>query len=246
MPSATLRSCIVAEEGYTFLSLDAVQIELKVLAILSQDLAMLEDLRTGDLHLATAIRMFGWTDNEEEMVKRRYDGKQANFAMVYGADEYKLAEMLSCSVEEALEFMQEHRTAYPVFYQWAKDRVVQAKEDGFVINMFGRIRPLPELYAGSWKMREKAEREVVNTICQGTAVDIVKKAMIVLRRELLHPEVRMVLQVHDEILLECPDNLIGETLEKSKELSSYFPDYPFSIKVGKVYGEMIDVSDIQQ
>ena len=94
MPN-TLRSCIIADDGYTFLSLDADQIELKVLAILSQDPQMLEDMRTEDLHMATAIRMLGWTDDEEEMKKRRYDAKQANFAMVYGADEYKLAEVLA-------------------------------------------------------------------------------------------------------------------------------------------------------
>jgi len=166
MPS-TLRSCIIAEEGYTFISLDASQIELRVLAILSQDPQMLEDLKTGDLHLATAIHMFGWTDNEADMKSRRYKAKQSNFAEVYGANEFKLSEMLECTVEEALEFIAERHRIYPVLYQWIEATKVKAREDGFVVNIFGRIRPLPELSAGSWKMREKAERECVNTIIQG-------------------------------------------------------------------------------
>jgi len=166
MSNPTLRSCIIAEQGYTFLSLDASQIELRVLAILSQDPQMLEDLKEGDLHQATATRMYGWIEDEVERKKKRYDAKQGNFAMVYGADEYKLSEMLECSVEEALEFMADHKEAYPRLYQWMEERKTQAKEDGFVVNMFGRVRPLPELYAGSFKIREKAEREIVNTIVQ--------------------------------------------------------------------------------
>jgi len=211
MSNPTLRSCIVAEEGYTFLALDASQIELRVLAILSQDPQMLEDLRTSDLHLATAVRMFGWTDDEEVMKKRRYAAKQANFALVYEASEFKLAEMLECSVEEALEFMADHRDAYPILYQWMDATKIKAKEDGFVVNMFGRIRPLPELYAGSWKMREEAEKEIVNTIVQGTAVDIVKKMMLYLKGA-FDPSVRLVLQVHDEVLWEVPDELLDNIL----------------------------------
>lgn len=238
----TLRSCIISEEGYTFLSLDASQIELRVLAVLSGDPQMLEDLETGDLHMATAIRMFGWTDDEEVMKKRRYDAKQCNFACVYGADEYKLAEMFECSIEEALQFMAEHRAAYPVFYEWKDKMIRKAKEDGFVVNMFGRIRPLPELYAGSFKIREKAEREVVNTICQGSAVDIVKLAMLHLRR-VFDIMVRLVLQVHDEILWEVPDSLLSQCLEQCKELEQVFPQYPFSISIGKCYGELREVKD---
>ncbi len=233
----TLRSCIVAESGYTFLSLDANQIELRVLAILSQDPRMLEDLRTGDLHMATAVRMFGHTDDEAEMKSRRYKAKQGNFANVFEAGEETLAGLLECSEEEAAEFMQEHRDTYPTLYQWMDDTKAKAKEDGYVINMFGRIRPLPELYDGSWRMRERAEKKIVNTIVQGTAVDIVKLAMLCLRG-LFSKEVRLVLQVHDEILWECPDSLLQQSQEQCQELTGAFPDYPFSISTGKVYGEM--------
>ena len=237
----TLRSCIVAESGYTYLILDASQLELRVLALLSQDPRMLEDLKTSDLHMATAIRMLGQTDDEALMKKRRYGAKQANFALVYDAGVDKLAEMLECTVEEAEQFMADHKDTYPVLYTWMETTKAKAKEDGYVVNIFGRIRPLPELYAGSWRMREGAEREIVNTIVQGTAVDIVKLCMIRLRKEILDPRVRIVLQVHDEILLEVPDNLLLHTINGLSEIPSYFPDYPFSTKVGKCYGELVDV-----
>lgn len=223
----TLRSCIIAEESYTFLSLDASQIELRVLAILSQDPAMLEDLKSGDLHQATADRM-GCS---------RYDAKQGNFANVYGAGEETLAGLLECSIEEAREFMTDHENAYPVLYQWKRDTITQAKEDGYVISMFGRIRPLPELFAGSFGIREKAEKEVVNTLCQGTAVDIVKKAMLYLRG-IFGGGIRLVLQVHDEIVWECPDEHLVWALEQCQGLKQAFPDYPFKVVTGKVYGEM--------
>ncbi len=236
----TLRSCIVAEEGYTYLSLDASQIELRVLAILSKDPQMLEDLESGDLHMGTAIRMFGFTEDKDEMKKRRYKAKQGNFAMVYGADSYKLSEMLECSIEEAEEFMAEHKAAYPVLYVWMDARVAQAKEDGYVISMFGRIRPIPELYDARWKIRQKAEREVVNTEVQGTAVDIIKLAMLYMR-SILDKSIRLVLNVHDEIVFESPDELLPNALEQCKELQFAFPTYPFSVSIGKCYGELKEV-----
>lgn len=242
MPTATLRSCIVSAPDYTFISIDASQIELRVLAILSQDPQMLEDLQTGDLHMATAIRMFGWTDDEDEMKKRRYKAKQGNFALVYMASEYKLAEMLECTVEEALEFMADHKEAYPRLYVWMEAMRVKVREDGFTMNLFGRIRPMPELYAGSFKQREAAEREIVNTIVQGTAVDIVKLMMLYLRKA-FDPAVRFVLQVHDEIVLEVPDELMESTLGISKELEQAFPDYPVTTKVGRIYSRLEKVGE---
>src|SRR3990167_2526522 len=213
----TLRSCIIAEESYTFISLDASQIELRVLATLSQDPQMLADLTTGDLHLATAIRMFGWTDDKEEMLSRRYKAKQGNFADVYEIGDEGLAELLECSLEEAIEFREERKRAYPRLYEWKEEVKAKAKEDGYVQNIFGRMRPLPELSAGSWRMREQAEREIVNTISQGTAVDIVKMAMLYLRA-MFDKAIRLVLQVHDEILFECPNELLSIALEQCKEL----------------------------
>ena len=233
----TLRGCIVAEPGYTFLGLDASQLELRVLALLSQDKRMLLDLATGDLHMATALRMFGHTDDADLIKKRRYDAKQCNFAVVYGADAYKLAQMFECSLEEAEQFMADHKAAYPRMYEWMEERKAVARELGYVLSMFGRKRPIPNLTSSVWKLREDAEREVVNTEVQGTAIDIIKMAMLVLRT-VLDKRIRLVLNVHDEILWECPDELLPVAIAQCQELPNYFPDYPFKLVTGKIYGEM--------
>jgi DNA polymerase I len=257
--SNTLRACIVAQEGYTYISADASQIELRDLAILSQDPKMLEDLKSGDLHMATAIRMLGLVTLEDAkthlgneatqeeleawvkdtMKRRRYIAKQANFALVYGADERKLAEMLEVPEDEAADFMAEHRKTYPTLYKWMVAMKKKAKEDGFVISPFGRIRPLPDLLSDNWKFREKAEREIINTIVQGHAVDIVKKMMLMMRR-CLSSITRLVLQVHDEMVWEVPDSIFEEQLQLFRILKVAFPDYPVSLKVGKCYGELED------
>ena len=156
---------------------------------------------------------------------------------MYGADEFTLARILECEIWEAQEFMEEHRTAYPRLYIWMEEVKAQAKIDGYVINIFGRIRPIPELESLIWKIKEKAERETVNTIVQGTAVDIVKKMMLHLRR-ILDPRVRLVLQVHDEMVWEVPDALLMSSIFQAKDLDDLFPDYPCGIEYGKVYGEM--------
>ena len=260
----TLRMCFIAHPGYIFVSIDASQIELRVLAILSQDPRMLEDLKTGDLHAATAIRMFGMPTQEEalehledeeittqmiedwikaEFKKRRYKAKQGNFALVYGADENKLSQMLECSIEEAAEFMADHRTTYPVLYAWMDAEKKRVKEAGFTTNMFGRIRPLPALQDASWKVREKAEREIINTIVQGTAVDVVKMMGLYLRKE-LDRSILFIMQVHDEWVLEVPEVQLSLVLEKAKELALAFPDYPVGISTGYNYGNMAKLEEV--
>ena len=248
----TLRNCIISSPGYTFLALDASQIELRVLAILSQDTQMLADLATGDLHLASAIRIaqlkgedIDWIDNPDkaaERKKRRYDAKQCNFAVVYGADEFKLSQMMECSQAEAAEFMALHRQSYPQLYAWMDAQVEQARLDGFVVNMFGRIRPIANLTSSNRRLREDAEREVVNTKIQGGAIDIIKQAMLIMR-SLLDKAVRLVLNVHDEMVFEVPDELLPQAISTAKSLADYFPQYPFSISVGKVYGSMEELKE---
>ena len=233
----TLRSCIVAEPGYTFISLDASQIELRVLAIMSQDPQMLEDLRTGDLHMATAVRMYGFTEDKDEMSRRRYLAKQGNFAEVYEIGDEGLSVLLGCTLEEVTAFREDRQRTYPRLYEWKDEVKAKAKEDGYVVNMFGRIRPIPELKAGNWRVRENAEKEIVNTLAQGTAVDIVKLAGLYLRK-MLDLGVRFVLQVHDEWLLECPNALLEQSLAVCRTLSDVFSDYPFSIKIGTIYNQL--------
>ncbi len=247
----TLRSCIVAEEGYTFLSLDAVQIELKIVAYLSGDPLLIADANSKDMHLATAIRIFkdriiaeAIELGSDTMKVLRYLAKQINFAVLYGAEAHRIAEMSDGSLteEEAQELIDLYFATYTVLKAWIDSVKAQARKDGFVRSIFGRIRPLPEINGGSWKIREKAEREAVNTLVQGTAIDVVKQAMLYLRR-LFAKGVRLVLQVHDEILWEVPDALLSLCLEQVKELKMAFPLYPFHIAVGKVYSDLVEIEE---
>ena len=247
----TLRSCIIASPGYTFLSLDAIQIELKVAAYLSGDPLMIQAAESQDMHLATAMLIYADKITEEgielgsdQMKVLRYSAKQINFAVLYGAEAYKIAEMSDGSLteEEAQELITRYFTTFHVLKAFIDGGITRAKADGFVKSIFGRIRPLPELYAGSYKIREKAEREVFSTLCQGTAIDIVKQAMLRLR-SLFPRTVRLVLQVHDEILWEVLDELLQICIELSKDLKQSFPLYPFHVSVGKVYGELEEIKD---
>ena len=233
----TLRSCIMAEQGYTLIAIDASQIELRVAALLSQDPMMIGDLKEKDLHMATAIRVFGWVEDPEEMKKRRYKAKTLNFAILYGADAFKISEMTGMSAEDAKAMQVQYFRTYHVLKAWIDNTQKEAKERGFVTNLFGRIRPIPELSAGSWKIRAQGERKAVNSVVQGTAVDIVKMVMLNLRAS-INRSVRMILQVHDEIVMECPDSLVQETLAIITELKNFFPDYPFAIETGRYYGEL--------
>jgi DNA polymerase-1 len=237
----TLRSCIIAEQGHTLIVTDASQIELRVAALLSQDPVMIEDLKSKDLHMATAIRVFGWVDDPEEMTKRRYKAKTLNFAILYGADAFKISEMTGMSVEEAKAMQVQYFKTYCVLKAWMDRIQREAKENGYVTNLFGRLRPIPELQSTSLKIRARGERKAVNTVVQGTAVDIFKKIMLNLRAT-LDGRVHIILQVHDEIILECPDHLIPDTLAVIADLKSYFPEYPLSTEMGKCYGELEKVT----
>lgn len=235
-----LRDCIVAQEGFQLLSLDAKQIEMIVVANLSQDPMLLEACKSTDLHLATATQVFGWTDDEDEMARRRYNAKQLNFAILYGADAFKVAEMAECTIMEAEQLIGQYFDTYKILKVWIDTMKEKAKEDGYVINMFGRIRPIPDLHSGSWKLREDALREAINTVVQGAAVDIVKKMMLYLRG-VFPKEVQLVLQVHDEIIWEVPDEWMEETLSQVKELNIAFPIYPVVAKTGMIYGDLKEI-----
>lgn len=235
-----LRNCIAAPNGYTFISLDASQLELRVVALLSQDPLLLRALESEDLHMATAVQVFGLTEDKEEMARRRYDAKQLNFAVLYGADAYKVSEMAGCSLQEAETLIAAYFNKYKILAAWIKQKRAEAKKVGYVLNLFGRKRPLPDLTAGSWQQRAKGEREVINTIVQGTAADVIKKMQLYLEI-IIRSRAHFVLQVHDELIMEVPNGYLKAVLEDIKELSGAFPNYPVKVSIGQNYGEMEEV-----
>ncbi len=227
-----LRNIIIASPGYTLVSLDGVQLEMYVMGILSQDPVMLDFISKGeDFHSGTCMTLYGKVTDQ-----LRYDSKQGNFATAFGASFYKLAEMLNKSDEEAKEFMRLYFDKFKVLKEYIDKVRGQASKDGYVVNMFGRKRPIPEIQEGSFSLRAKGERESFNTLIQGTAVDIIKMMMLHLNKML--PEVRLVNQVHDEILYEVKEEEIGLVVKAAKEVNDTFSPYKVKVSVGKSYGKM--------
>lgn len=235
-----LRECIVPAPGYIFLAIDASQIELRVAALLSKDPLMLSALKTEDLHLTTAIQVFGWTEDKEEMKERRYKAKTLNFAILYGADSFTIATLIDCSVSEAQELLDQYFAEYVVLYNWMVAVVTHAREDGYVVNIFGRIRPLPDIKSSVWKIREKGEKEAVNSIIQSEAVDVVKLMMLYLRKKYIS-SIHLVLQIHDEMIWEVPETLLEECIVSAKKLTKVFVDFPVKITKGYCYGKLEEI-----
>ncbi len=238
----TLRSCIEAEVGYVLIAIDASQIELRVVGMLSQDPLLLHALQTEDLHLATAIQVFGQTDDADEMARRRKIAKTINFAILYGATKYHIADMLSIEVDEAEELISSYFSKYCVLSAWMKESKKEARKNGYVTTFFGRKRYLPDLNSRDYKKREEAEKQVINTIVQGTAVDNFKLMMLWMRNKLPRT-VKLVLQVHDEMVWELPVDYVNQFMAVYEEFKINFSDFPCKLTIGKNYSNLVKIEE---
>lgn len=199
-----IRKVFVPQEGCVLLDADYSQIELRVLAHMSGDERLIEAYRQAeDIHAITASEVFHVPLEEVTPLQRR-NAKAVNFGIVYGISAFGLSEDLSISRKEALEYINRYFETYPDVKKFLDRLVEQGKEQGYVDTMFGRRRPIPELKSGNFMQRSFGERVAMNSPIQGTAADIIKIAMIRvdqrLRKENLRS--RLVLQVHDELLIE--------------------------------------------
>lgn len=199
-----IRKVFVPREGFVFLDADYSQIELRVLAHLSGDERLIEAYKSAqDIHAITASQVFHVPLNEVTPLQRR-NAKAVNFGIVYGISAFGLSEDLSISRKEALEYINKYFETYPQVKTFLDGLVEGAKEKGYVTTMFGRRRPVPELKSANFMQRSFGERVAMNSPIQGTAADIIKIAMIRvderLRREGFAS--RLILQVHDELLVE--------------------------------------------
>ena len=203
---AEIRACFVAEEGCRLVVADYSQIELRLMALLSQEPALLDAYRRGeDVHRVTAAAVAGIA--VDEVTKRqREHAKATNFGIMYGLSAYGLSEQVDIPVEEAKVFIDAYFAKYPRVREFREKVIAQATQDGYVTTLFGRRRAVPELRSSSYRRRSLGERLAVNTVLQGTAADIIKVAMVKVSRELERRGLgsRLVLQVHDELVLECP------------------------------------------
>jgi DNA polymerase-1 len=207
-----IRKGFVAEEGCLFFGADYSQIELRILAHFSGDEAFVRAFREGiDVHKQTASVIFD-VELDDVTPEMRSRAKTINFATLYGQGDFSLAKQLDVSREEARSFIEEYFRRFSGVREFLDKQVDLAREQGFVETLIGRRRYIPEMVAKNWNVRQFGERIAQNTPIQGTAADLIKVAMIRIQRLLedRFPESKLLLQVHDELLLEVPEERIDE------------------------------------
>ena len=222
-----LRRMFVAEQGRVLVDADYSQIELRVLAHVADDDAMIEAFRGGqDIHATTASKVYG-VPVEDVTPQMRSSCKAVNFGIVYGISDFSLAQDIGVTRKEAAAFIQSYLDTYPGVHHYMESIKQSARERGYVETLFGRRRALPELNSKNFNLRSFGERAAMNTPIQGTAADIIKIAMLRVRDRLKAEgfEARLILQVHDELILEAPEHeaeraaaLLREEMEHAAEL----------------------------
>ena len=212
---AEIRKMFVPREGCVLVDADYSQIELRVLAHIAEDATMQKAFINGmDIHTVTASQVFGVPAEEVTPLQRRH-AKAVNFGIVYGISEFSLSEDLGVSRWEAKDYIDSYLANYKGVRTYMKQVVEDARETGFTVTMYGRKRYIPELKSSNFNIRSGAERIALNTPIQGTAADLIKLAMIrvdtALRSQ--YPEAQLILQVHDELIVECPEEIASQVAQ---------------------------------
>lgn len=205
-----IRQAFIAPDGWTVLSADYSQIELRIMAHLSGDEGMVRAFRNGlDIHRATAAEVAG-KSVEEVSTEERRSAKAVNFGLIYGMGAHGLAKNLGISRKEAAVYIETYFARYPGVRRYMEQTKLAAREQGFVETLFGRRLYMKEINSPRWGLRAGAERAAINAPMQGTAADIIKMAMLEMHAWLdgKDDEIRMLLQVHDELVFEVRDDLL--------------------------------------
>jgi len=233
---AEIRSCFVAEEGWRLVVADYSQIELRLMAAFSGEPALIEAYRRGeDVHRVTAAALAGIPVTEVTR-EQRERAKATNFGIMYGLSPYGLSEQVGIPVEEAKAFIEAYFEKYPKVREFRERVIAQARRDGYVTTVLGRRRAIPELQAGDRRLQALGERLAVNTVLQGSAADIIKVAMVRVDSELEGRRLaaRLVLQVHDELVVEAPlaeADACGALLREAM-CGAWELDPPLEVEVG--------------
>ena len=209
---AEIRKMFVPKEGCVLVDADYSQIELRVLAHIANDETMRNAFVNGmDIHAVTASQVFGVSVEEVTALQRRY-AKAVNFGIVYGISEFSLSEDLGVSRWEAKDYIEAYLANYKGVRAYMKQVVEDAREVGYTTTLYGRKRYIPELKSSNFNIRSGAERIALNTPIQGTAADLIKIAMLRVDGALRsnYPQANLILQVHDELIVECPENIAPE------------------------------------
>jgi len=211
-----IRKAFVPAEGNLFFAADYSQIELRLMAHLSRDKSMISDFLSGnDIHAATAAKIFG-VDIKDITREMRSRAKTANFGIIYGISSFGLSERLTIGRKEAKDLIDGYFNSYPGIKIYMDESIRKARENGYVTTMFGRRRYLRDIHSRNQVVRGNAERNAINAPIQGTAADIIKIAMVRIHEKLEEEKYKskMILQVHDELIFEVPEN----ELERLKEM----------------------------
>ena len=209
---AEIRKMFIPKPGCVLVDADYSQIELRVLAHIAEDENMCHAFQNGmDIHTVTASQVFDVTPEEVTSLQRRH-AKAVNFGIVYGISEFSLSEDIGVSRYEAKAYIENYLANYRGVRAYMKNVVADAREKGYTETMFGRRRYIPELKSSNFNVRSGAERMTLNTPIQGTAADLIKLAMIRVDKALTEnfPEAKLLLQVHDELIVECPEEIAAD------------------------------------
>jgi len=212
---AEIRKMFVPKAGCVLVDADYSQIELRVLAHIAEDSVMQNAFCSGaDIHTTTAAQVFGVSPEEVTSLQRRH-AKAVNFGIVYGISEFSLAEDIGVSRYEARDYIDSYLANYQGVRKYMKQVVEAAKASGYTQTLYGRRRYIPELKSSNFNIRSGAERIALNTPIQGTAADLIKLAMIRVEKALNDhfPEAQLLLQVHDELIVECPEEIAVQVSE---------------------------------
>jgi DNA polymerase I len=231
-----IRSAFVAESGHRLVSADYSQVELRILAHVSGEPKLREAFARGeDIHAATAAEVLG-KDQATLTKDERNIAKMVNFGIIYGISAFGLSENLEIPRDEAQTYIDTYLARFPLVQDFIQRTIEQAERDGYVTTLLGRRRPVPEIRASNRQTRGLGERLAVNSVMQGTAADIIKIAMVNIHRRLRDEgrKSRLVLQVHDELLVEAPDAEVSTVKELvRKEMCEAYPlDPPLAVDVG--------------
>ena len=209
---AEIRKMFVPKEGHVLVDADYSQIELRVLAHIADDAVMKAAFISGqDIHTTTAAQVFGVNMEEVTPLQRRH-AKAVNFGIVYGISEFSLAEDIGVSRYEAKAYIESYLSNYHGVRDYMKQVVEDARKSGYTTTLYGRKRYIPELTSSNFNIRQGAERIALNTPIQGTAADLIKLAMVRVDKALKehYPEAKLLLQVHDELIVECPEEIASQ------------------------------------
>lgn len=238
-----IRKVFIPKEGYVYLDADYSQIELRVLAHVSNDVSLIEAYNQGkDIHRITASEVFH-IPFDEVTAKQRSDAKAVNFGIVYGISSFGLGQDLHISKKEAEAYIEKYFATYPGIKKFLDNAVTQGKKNGFVTSLMGRIRPVPELSSSNFMQRSFGERIAMNSPIQGTAADIIKVAMVRVSKAMKKQNLKsqLLLQIHDELLIETHPSevdIVKELLEKEmSEAMKLSVDLEVEVKQGNNWNE---------